>query len=245
MKNKYFAIIKRLGGAALIVLLAGLGFGALSSTFPEETRSSVLIHAIPFVGVFVAIILTFILSIFLVAMRLNGKIPQRTYRPIETIVIVGIGVGVVCLFQPWHQIAYNFGFLLLLGATLGFIMWSHVVPRSARLSAKLPPLETKAHLIGAAAGLIAFALVFGTFNSTAQPGEPYGMRQRQWDSLSDEQKAEKASEAQGQYVQIVLPFLIAISLFPGTILYFAVREVAAGAEQPAVATAAAAPARAG
>ena len=42
--------------------------------------------------------------------------------------IVGIVLGVLCMFQPWLFAGYRFGFLLVLFATLGFIVWSHITP---------------------------------------------------------------------------------------------------------------------
>jgi hypothetical protein len=34
------------------------------------------------------------------------------------------------MFQPWLFAGYRFGFLLVLFATLGFIVWSHITPAS-------------------------------------------------------------------------------------------------------------------
>jgi hypothetical protein len=45
------------------------------------------------------------------------------------VLIGGIVLGVIGMFQPWLFAAYRFGFILLLVSTLGFILWSHIVPR--------------------------------------------------------------------------------------------------------------------
>lgn len=223
--NKYLRVIQQVGGAAVIVVVVGLIFGVI--TGGEYT--SVIVQAIPFVSIFVAIILLFALSIVLVAMRFNGQIPQRTHRPIELTIIGGIISGVVLLFQSWHMIGYAYGFPLLLGATLGFILWSHVIPKSALLSAALPKFTPTQHIAGLIAGVIVGLVVFGAFFASGQPQEPYGMRQRQWDSLSEEAQAEIAAEAQVDFARVSIPFFAMLGVFPGLIIYFGVRELTAGA----------------
>jgi len=42
-----------------------------------------LIKAIPFVAVFVSIVLAFIFVIVAIALALHGRVPERSYRPIE------------------------------------------------------------------------------------------------------------------------------------------------------------------
>jgi hypothetical protein len=100
-----------------------------STASEEQLATNVLLSAIPFVLVFVAIILTFITVIWLVASVLNHNIPMRIYRPIELTIIAGIVLGIVGMFQPWSFAAYRLGFFLLFGSTLAFILWSHIVPR--------------------------------------------------------------------------------------------------------------------
>jgi hypothetical protein len=46
----------------------------------------------------------------------------------ERVIIGGIVLGVVCMFQPWVFVGYKYGFLLVLFSTLAFIVWSHVTP---------------------------------------------------------------------------------------------------------------------
>ncbi len=64
-----------------------------------------LIKAIPFVAIFVSIVLVFICLIVIVAVTLEGKVPLRSYRPIEYLLIAGILLGVVGLFQGWKMFA--------------------------------------------------------------------------------------------------------------------------------------------
>ena len=114
------------------VILLVLGFFArpiIESLSTEEQRATnVLLSAIPFVLIFVSIILFYITLIWLVATALNGKVPLKAYNIIEQITIAGIVLGIVGMFQPWIFSAYKYGFLLLLFSTLAFILWSHVTP---------------------------------------------------------------------------------------------------------------------
>lgn len=120
--------------AAVITFI--LGFVARSViqslATEEQLATNVLLSAIPFVFMFVSIILLFITFIWLVASVLNDNIAERIYRPIEWIIIAGIVLGILGMFQPWWFAAYRYGFLLLFFSTLGFIVWSHIVPRAAR-----------------------------------------------------------------------------------------------------------------
>ncbi len=84
-----------------------------------------------FVIGFVAILLAFIYFIVYIARTLSGKISRQTYEFIERILIVGILLGVVGMFQPWAQVGYRIGFYVLFFSTLGFIVWSHVTPQGA------------------------------------------------------------------------------------------------------------------
>jgi hypothetical protein len=40
-------------------------------------------------------------------------------------------LGTLSMFQPWFLDGFRAGFLLLLGSTLAFILWSHVTPRAS------------------------------------------------------------------------------------------------------------------
>jgi hypothetical protein len=117
----------------MIVVLIVLGIVAgplIRSNFTEEQRAAnVLLEALPFILIFVAIILTFITLIILVASMLNHNIPRNTYNLVERIIITGIVVGVIGMFQPWWFLAYKYGFLVLLVSTLMFMLWSHIQPQ--------------------------------------------------------------------------------------------------------------------
>ena len=117
--------------ATAILLVLGSNIGPLiRSNFTEKERAAnVFLEAIPFILVFVAIILAFITVISLVASVLNDNIPRRTHQIVERIIIFGIVGGVVGMFQPWWFLAYKFGFSVLLVSTLSFILWSHIRPK--------------------------------------------------------------------------------------------------------------------
>jgi len=117
----------------VIAVLLVLGFLAgqyVNATMTEEQLAdNVFINAVPFVLIFVAIILTFIAVIYVVASMLDNNISPRAHRIIEQILIVGIVLGVVGMFQPWLFEGYKYGFVLLLISTLSFILWSHITPK--------------------------------------------------------------------------------------------------------------------
>ena len=161
ISDKYLPPIKNLGTASIVLLLLALLFNPLSKALlSEDTRDSVLVSSIPFVAVFITIILLFILMIFMVVLRFNRLIPYRTYRPVELLCIFGIGTGVFFLFQPWQLVSFQYGFLCLLVATLTFIVWSHVMPHSARVETDLPESSSR-YWIGAAIVIVLVGIILG------------------------------------------------------------------------------------
>jgi len=103
-----------------------------SLTTEKQRATNVLLSALPFILIFVSILLVFISLINMSASVLNDHISERMYRIIETVLIAGIVLGVVGMFQPWLMILYKVGFMVLLVSTLGFIWWSHVKPKRER-----------------------------------------------------------------------------------------------------------------
>jgi hypothetical protein len=101
-------------------------------TTEAQRATNVLLSAIPFILIFVAILLTFISLIYMSGSILNNYISPRIYRAIETALIAGIVLGIFGMFQPWLMILYKVGFLVLLVSTLGFIWWSHIKPKGVR-----------------------------------------------------------------------------------------------------------------
>lgn len=120
---------------ALVLLVLGL----VSQPFiqsrysAEELANNTLLGGISFILIFIAIVLTFITLIALVASILNNKISTKLHQRIEIIFIAGIVLGILGMFQSWVFFAFRYGFLLLLVSTLGFILWSHITPARAHV----------------------------------------------------------------------------------------------------------------
>ena len=117
--------------SAIVLLILGLIARPLirSNATEEQLAQNVLLSAIPFILIFVSILLGFITIITVVARLLNDNINPQLYGIVERIIIAGIVLGVVGMFQPWKMEFYKYGFNVLLISTLSFILWSHVIPR--------------------------------------------------------------------------------------------------------------------
>lgn len=120
--------------AIVVTLILGLVASPVikALTTEKQRATNVLLSAIPFILIFVAILLAFISLINMTASVLNNNISARIYRAIETVLIAGIVLGIFGMFQPWLMLLYKVGFLVLLVSTLGFIWWSHIKPKGVR-----------------------------------------------------------------------------------------------------------------
>lgn len=98
---------------------------------PEKMAGNVLLSAIPFILIFVAILLTYIMLIVIVATSINDLVKPRLYSTIMRVIIACIILGIVGMFQPFAIQLYTYGFVLLFAATLSYILWSHVRPARA------------------------------------------------------------------------------------------------------------------
>lgn len=134
MKKRRFPVPIGLPIAVVILLILGaVANPVISTIFTEKQLSTnVILSAIPFVCIFAAIVLSFITLVAFVAHLLNHRIAPEVYRPIELTLIGGIALGIFGMFQPWLFIAYRVGFFVLLFSTLGFILWSHVIPKGVQ-----------------------------------------------------------------------------------------------------------------
>lgn len=65
-----------------------------------------------------------------VARWLKDKVPRRLYSLIEGLIIGGIVLGILGMFQPWLLWGFRIGFNVLFFSTLVYIVWSHITPRS-------------------------------------------------------------------------------------------------------------------
>lgn len=117
--------------AAAVLLALGLVAGPLirSVATEEQMARNVLLSALPFIFIFIAIILVYMIIIWAVASVLNDKVSPRTYQIIEYFAIGGIVTGIVGMLQPWFFPLFRYGFMTLLFSTLFYILWSHVRPR--------------------------------------------------------------------------------------------------------------------
>ena len=115
------------------LILIGTGVAAFfliqGTATPEQLAKNVLLSALPFILIFVAIILLFAGLIIFTSARLSHNIAFLPHRIIEIIAMAGIVLGIFSIFQPWLFILYQPGFLVLLFSTLFFILWSHVEPK--------------------------------------------------------------------------------------------------------------------
>ena len=109
-----------------IALVTGPIIGGMSD---KDKANNVLLTGVPFILIFVGIILAFAFLIVLVARLLNNNVQPLVYQIIEWIIIGGVVLGVVGMFQPWVLFGYQWGFLLLFVCLLAFNIWSHVTPR--------------------------------------------------------------------------------------------------------------------
>jgi hypothetical protein len=177
--------------------------------------------------VFITIILGYVLFMFIFALRFNYLIPYRTYQAVERVIIAGIVVGIASLLQPERLAAYQYGFLWLLGATLSFIVWSHVKPQSPDLAAKNPPFKPWHHIVGVVCAGMVIAGLLAYFIPLARPEPPYGYTQRQWErGLREPQKQVIIKEAEDNFNDFTIPYLVAMSLLPAAAAFFLGRELA-------------------
>lgn len=100
----------------------------------EQMSRNVLLAAIPFILVFAAIIIGYMCVVWYASVKLSDNVPEKTYRPIEYALIGGILLGIFLMFQPWVFELFRVGFFVLLFSTLGFILWSHITPKSSEES---------------------------------------------------------------------------------------------------------------
>jgi len=85
-----------------------------------------------FFPIFISIIVAFGFFIAFVARKLSGNISQRLFGLIEGILIAGILLGIVGLFQGWSLAGYGIGFHVLLVSVLCYVVWSHVTPKTRK-----------------------------------------------------------------------------------------------------------------
>ncbi len=226
MKQKITKILIGFAIAIAAFLVFGFAFQAYAEGLPQSRQDDVLVKALPIVARFVAILLVFICLIAIAATILNGRIPHRVHRPIEMIIILGILLGVVGLFQPWQALGYEYGFLLLLFSALGFTMWSHIVPRLDKTA--LPPLDVRAHVVGLVVAILLAAPVTLALDNATRPTPPYGINPTLWSKLYEgKEKGDVLKAEKEDNHRTMLPVFILVGAMVGGIGYVFAREIAA------------------
>ena len=116
-----------------IALLLGIvGYLSIPTSVTPGTAAApanLFALMLPFILIFIGIILAFITFIILLTTMLNDHVSADVHRLIERALIGGIILGVLGMIQPWVLDLFKWGFLLLLFCTLAYIVWSHIVPR--------------------------------------------------------------------------------------------------------------------
>jgi hypothetical protein len=115
---------------AIALWIAGVVAGPIVDGLDAKTKAdNTILRGIPFILNFIGIIVAFVDFIIFMATRLNNNISESIYRPIERALIAGIVLGVIGMFQPFTVVLYTIGFIVLLVSTIGYIFWSHIIPR--------------------------------------------------------------------------------------------------------------------
>jgi hypothetical protein len=84
-----------------------------------------------FYTIFFAILFAFIFVIAFSMRLLGGVVSPRLHSTILLILVAGIVLGVLGMFQPWTLVLFRYGFFLLFVSLFSFMLWSHVQPRTA------------------------------------------------------------------------------------------------------------------
>jgi hypothetical protein len=128
--NKRFRPPFRLLAVALVLLIIGFVALPITSKPPAKvTATTVLITGIPFLFVFVAILLTYIAVIITFSRYYSGHLSEKRFNPLFYTCMGGIVLGVILMFQPFVLKLYTVGFLVLLFSLLTFMIVGHIMPK--------------------------------------------------------------------------------------------------------------------
>jgi hypothetical protein len=118
--------------SALLVVFGVIYDRFILVTIPVDLQiDNVILTAITFISIFVAILLVYIFLINLIGQLLTNRISEKIYKIINMALIIGIVGSIIMLFQPFSMFLYRRGFPVLLVSILGFILWSHILPRQS------------------------------------------------------------------------------------------------------------------
>jgi hypothetical protein len=121
--------------AGILLILGLIAWQVVPNIVTEEQMArNVILAAIPFILVFASIIVAFMSLVWFASFKLSDNISEKVYRPVEYMLIGGILLGVFLMFQPWVFELFRVGFFLLLASIIGYILWSHIKPKSSEAS---------------------------------------------------------------------------------------------------------------
>lgn len=141
---------KRLLFTLLIVAIALWILGALAgpfiqnSTTLQQRADNAILGGISFILIFIGIVVAFVDLIIFLATKLNNNVRESVYRPILNILIAGIVLGVIGMFQPFVFELYQIGFVMLFFSLIGFMAWSHLVPKGVQRGAEVGAVSISA-----------------------------------------------------------------------------------------------------
>ena len=125
--------VKLLVSAAVVLILSPIARPVIETlATKEQVSQNVLLTAIPFVLFFVSLVLVYMALIVFAGKLLGNRVPEGVYRAIESVLIAGIALGVIGMFQPWLFALFKISFFVLLLSTLSFSLWSHITLKRAR-----------------------------------------------------------------------------------------------------------------
>ncbi len=128
--SKRFRPPFKLLAVALVLLIIGFVALPITSTPPAKvTATTVLITGIPFLFVFVGILLIYIAVIVTFSRYYSGYISEKRFNPVFYTCMGGIVLGVILMFQPFFLKLYTAGFLVLLFSLLTFMIVGHILPK--------------------------------------------------------------------------------------------------------------------
>ncbi len=125
--------------AAIVLVIVGVIAQPLieQNTTVQQRTDNAILSGIGFILIFIGIIVAFIDLITYLATLLNHNVSERVYNPILNVLIAGIVLGVIGMFQPFMFVFYQVGFGMLFISLIGFMIWSHIVPKSAKRQEEL------------------------------------------------------------------------------------------------------------
>lgn len=116
--------------SALLAIFGQIYKYFILPTIPEpQLIDNVILTAITFISVFVAILLVYIFLINLGSQILSNRVSQKIYKPINFVLIAGIILSILMMMQPFWVILFRISFPVLLVSLFGFMFWSHISPR--------------------------------------------------------------------------------------------------------------------